>query len=331
MPDPCQAHCADRSDRNDEVRGVGARRSTTLAAILLCLGAPACAQDPAASLELVVLGSGGPAATGRAASSYLLLVDGTARILVDAGPGAFVRLGESGLASAQIDLVLLTHLHVDHAGDLPAFFKARAVSAGGPATFKVWGPDGARPVGENAYFPSTRRFIDLLFGNRGAFAYLQDFAAPIALQVHDIAVRSGRPTPRVIFRDDGVLVTAIGGHHGDAPAVIYRVDHAGASITFSGDIDARGLANLRTIARGTALLVFHTVVLDPPGSPAVLYTLHTPPQAIGELARDSGVHQLLLSHLSPAVLTMRDRVSKSIAAGYPGPVTFAQDGMRLRP
>ena len=52
------------------------------------------------ALSLVALGSGGPGATGRAGSSYLVLVDGTPRILVDAGPGSFARLGEAKLSLA---------------------------------------------------------------------------------------------------------------------------------------------------------------------------------------------------------------------------------------
>jgi hypothetical protein len=35
------------------------------------------------TLEVVVLGSGGPRAFGRAGSSYFVLVDGTSRILLD--------------------------------------------------------------------------------------------------------------------------------------------------------------------------------------------------------------------------------------------------------
>jgi len=88
----------------------------------------------------MVLGSGGPGALGRAASCYLVLIDGHARILVDAGPGAFARLGEAKLSLADTDIVLLTHLHVDHAGELPGLFKARAVSGGDSVVFNVWGP-----------------------------------------------------------------------------------------------------------------------------------------------------------------------------------------------
>ncbi len=298
----------------------------------------------AAPLEVLVLGSGGPGAAGRAASSYLIFVDGAARILVDAGPGSFARLGEAKVSLADTDIVLLTHLHIDHAAELPGLFKARAVSSSGPISFSVWGPSGSRGGGEDAYFPGTREFLRLLFGPRGAFAYLNDFAAPITLHGHDItapvavaevrdkaAAAPQAAAPLQIFRQRGLGITAIAGHHGDAPSVIYRIEHAGKSVTFTGDIDAQGLPALRHIATSTDLLVFNSVVLDPPGSPAILYTLHTPPRAIGRLAKEAGAGALLLSHISPAVEESQGAVMDSIRSNYAGSVTFATDGMRVRP
>src|SRR5580704_9358616 len=160
--------------------------------ILLALvlsGSPAYAQASVAPLELVVLGSGGPGATGRAASAYLVLIAGIPRILVDAGPGAFARLGEAKLSLAKVDIVLLTHLHIDHAGELPGLFKARAVSSSDPIVFNVWGPEASLRKNHGAYFPSTSRFLHLLFGPKGAFAYLSDFSAPMTIQAHDLPGR----------------------------------------------------------------------------------------------------------------------------------------------
>ena len=284
-----------------------------------------------APLEVLVLGSGGPGAAGRAASSYLVFIDGDARILVDAGPGSFARLGEAKASLAHTDIVLLTHLHIDHAGEIPGLFKARAVSGSGPIVFNVWGPTGSPGNGENAYFPGTREFLRLLFGPKGAFAYLNDFAAPITLHGHDIPASLENAATLQILKQGGVSITAIAGHHGDAPAVIYRIDHAGKSLTFSGDIDAQGLPALRSIAKSTDLLVFNTVVLDPPGSPAILYTLHTPPSAIGQIAKEVGARALLLSHISPAVDESNRAVLDSIRSNYAGSVSFAKDGMRVRP
>lgn len=297
--------------------------------LLASLAAAVQAQSPPPALELVVLGSGGPGATGRAGSSHLVLVDGVPRILVDAGPGSFARLGEAKLALGKLDIILLTHLHADHAGGLPGIVKARAVSAGRPVTLQIFGPAGQRArQRDDGDFPSTRRFVDLLFGKQGAFAYLPAFSAPLTLRATDIGAT---PQPRVLLDEDGLRITALAGHHRDAPAVIYRVDHGGKSLTFSGDIDPAGHAALRRLAAGTSLLVFNSVVLDPPGSPPVLYTLHTAPAQIGAIAADAQAGQLLLAHLSPAIEAQREAVQASIRAHYAGPLGWAEDGLRITP
>jgi ribonuclease BN (tRNA processing enzyme) len=299
-----------------------------LAAALLVLG---CAGVHAAPLELIVLGSGGPAALGRASSSYLLLIGGEPRILVDAGSGSFTRLGEAHVSLDRLDTILLTHLHVDHAAELPGIIKARAVAAGQPIQFSVFGPTGRSRDANGAAFPSTTRFMTLLFGSAGAFAYLKDFAAPVSFAVQDLAAARGNFEPQVVQDRAGLKISAVGGHHGDAPAIIYRIDYQGRSVVFSGDIDARGLPALERIARGADLLIFHAVVLDPPGSPQILYTLHTPPEALGKLAGECQVRAVLLSHLSPAVEAQESAVTRSIRTHYQGPLTFATDGLRVQP
>jgi ribonuclease BN (tRNA processing enzyme) len=302
------------------------------AAILIFAVTSSVAAPTASPLELIVLGSGGPGATGRAGAGYVVLVDGEPRILAEAGPGTFVRIGEAKLLLAKLDIVLLTHLHIDHTGELPGLFKARAVSGTGPVHFRVFGPTGHQGENGEASFPSTSHLVDLLFGADGAYSYLHNFAAPVTIDATDIDASANAPqAPRVIYSDHGLEIRAIAGHHGDAPAVIYRIDYHHQSITFSGDIDAKGIDNLGRIAQHTSLLAFNCVVLDPPRSPPVLYTLHTPPNEIGLVAASSGAKKLLLSHLSPATDLQRVSVEASIREHYQGPVVFAEDGMRLRP
>src|SRR6202158_3493538 len=145
---------------------------------------PACLRAAPAkpALEVVVLGSGGPRPYGRAGSSYLVLLGGRPRILVDAGPGAFLRIGELDLDLDNVDTVLLTHLHIDHSGDLAAFFNARALTSDGRIVYRVFGPDRA------GLFPRTSRFVNLLVGQDGAFAYQKTFGAHETFTVRDLAI-----------------------------------------------------------------------------------------------------------------------------------------------
>lgn len=289
--------------------------------------APHGAPSPAAksrktALEVVVLGSGGPRPFGRGGSSYIVMLDGTPRILVDAGPGAFVRIGELGLDLDAVDTILLTHLHIDHSGDLAAFFNARGLTSDGPITYNIFGPDGA------GQFPKTSRFVDVLVGDGGAFAYQKNFGADEKFAVHDLAINLDSPRTKIVDVQ-GLVIEEIATHHGDCPSVAYRISYKGSTIVFSGDMDASALPNLVKLAEGADLLVFNCAVLDPPGSPSQLYELHTPPKKIGEAAHQSAVKSLLLSHLAPDVLSQKDAVRRSIRASYAGPVAFAYDRLRV--
>jgi len=285
---------------------------------------PAClwAAPAKLPLEVVVLGSGGPRAFGRAGSSYIVLVDGTPRILVDAGPGAFLRIGELDVDLERVDTVLLTHLHIDHSSGLPAFFNDRALTSDGPITYRIFGPDGA------GLFPKTSRFVDLLVGDGGAFAYQRTFGADEKFIVRDLAISLNSPRSKIVD-EGGLVVEEIATHHGDCPSIAYRISYKGTVLVFSGDMDASALPNLVQLAKNADLLIFNCAVLDPPQSPSQLYDLHTPPKKIGEAARDAGVKSLLLSHLAPDVEGQKDSVRKSIRASYPGPVDFANDKMHV--
>ena len=285
---------------------------------------PAClwAASAKTPLEVVVLGSGGPRAFGKAGSSYIVLVGGRPRILVDAGPGAFLRIGELDLDLDKVDTVLLTHLHIDHSGDLAAFFNARALTSDGSISYRIFGPDGA------GLFPKTSRFVNLLVGDGGAFAYQKTFGADESFTVRDLAISLDSARTKIVDQD-GLIVEEIATHHGDCPSVAYRISYKNAVVVFSGDMDVSALPNLVQLAKNADLLIFNCAVLDPPDSPSQLYDLHTPPRKIGEAARASGVKSLLLSHLAPDVEGQEAAVRKSIEASYAGPVAFASDKLHV--
>jgi len=273
------------------------------------------------AFELVVLGSGGPVSSGRAASGYVVFVDRVARVLVDVGPGAFVRLGETGIDLHHLDTILLTHLHIDHSGGLPGFVKSRDLAYDEPLVFRIFGPSGAGD------YPKTTVFVDRLFGMRGAFAYLPKFRNTLKLDTVDLPIAQDAPIREVLGEPD-FRVRSVAVDHDDAPALAFRIDHAGRAVVISGDLASKN-DNLASLADGANLLVYDTSVLDPPASPPKLYDLHTAPKRIGEVAAKARVKSLLFSHITVDVEKSEDAVLHSVRASYSGPMRFASDCLRI--
>src|SRR5882757_7932786 len=120
--------------------------------------APSLGGCGSSGVALQVLGSGGPELQDkRASTSYLIWRAGVPRVLVDSGGGSTLRFGESGATMSDLDVILLTHLHVDHTADLTALVKSSYFEER-HRSLPVYGPDG------NKIFPSTTRFIKTLFG-----------------------------------------------------------------------------------------------------------------------------------------------------------------------
>ena len=79
--------------------------------------AQSCAGNP---IAVQVLGSGAPGfVRDRANTSYLLWIGNQAKILVDAGGGAYVRFGQVQATFSDLAMILVSHLHPDHSSDLP--------------------------------------------------------------------------------------------------------------------------------------------------------------------------------------------------------------------
>jgi ribonuclease BN (tRNA processing enzyme) len=289
--------------------------------LLLVVAAHAEAQSPP-PLEVMVLGSGGPRPSDRASVGNLVLVGGKARLLVDAGAGTFLRAGEQNVDLSSLDTILLTHLHIDHSAEVAAFVKARALDGQGSVKLRLFGPMG------NTLFPSAKQWSEGLFGPAGLYRYVRDFGAETRVLAENVPSTRGAIGPKREL-EPGLWFQTMGLHHGDTPAVGYRVEWEGRSVVFAGDIDPTGLPSLERLARGADLLVVSCAVLDPPGSPEALYERHSPPRRLAETAVRASVGALLLTHLPPSVFTKMGEVETSVRKAFSGPVTFATDGLRV--
>lgn len=269
------------------------------------------------SLTLQVLGSGGPeSGDKRASSAYLLWINGKAKVLVDFGGGASLRYEEVDASIVDLELILLTHLHVDHTADLPVLLKASFFTHVS-GELHIYGPD------KNRFMPSTKTFIDRLFkDNKGAWQYLGDHLdASASLQIKAHTIKESRKT-KVIYKKGNISVTAISVHHGPIPAIAYRVDIGNKSVTFSGDMNG-DYHTLEILAKDTDILVAHNAV--PKGSKGVAVKLHMTPIIMGAIAKKAGVKKLVLSHRMLRTFGKEKETKSEIKKNYRGKIYFADD------
>jgi ribonuclease BN (tRNA processing enzyme) len=269
-------------------------------------------------VEVQVLGSGGPELKdGRASSGYLIWQDHVPRVLVDAGTGSALNFAKSGARVEQLDLVLLTHLHVDHSADLAGLIKSSYFESR-DRPLPVYGP----AAGGN--FPSTVEFVADLFGPHGAYRYLALFTSGqeggYLLQPHNVVAASREP--KNLFRSGGVAASATAVVHGHVPALAWRVEAGGRSIVFSGDTNGDN-GHLERLVQDADVFVAHNAV--PEGSTGVIRQLHMPPSVIGRIARAGNVKMLVLSHRMVRTLGQEQTTLQAIAGQYLGPVAFADD------
>ena len=270
-------------------------------------------------VHLQVLGSGGPELDDqRASSGYLVWQDGRARVLVDMGAGSLLNFERAGGRIEDLDAILLSHLHVDHAADLPALVKASYFS-GRRRDLPVYGPTG------NRLMPATAAFLDALFKDgEGAYRYLGSYlTGEDDYRLYAVEVSADNKDERPIFEQAGMRFSAVPVHHGPIPALAWRVDIADRSLVFSGDMNGDN-HSLEGLAAGSDLLVAHHAI--PEEARGVARNLHMPPSVIGRIAEEAGVKQVVLSHRMRRTLGREAESERVIRAHYAGPLMFAEDG-----
>jgi len=270
---------------------------------------------------LQVLGSGGPEVQDRRAStSYLIWIDGKARLLVDAGGGSALRFGEAGAGVKTLDAVVFSHFHVDHSADFPALVKS-SFFEGRERGLPVLGPSG------NHFLPSATEFVQRLFdAENGVWPYLAHFLPgerhfAYALEPRDIDAEAD--DIRQVWENERMTLSAARAHHGPLPALSWRVDlKGGGSVTFSGDMSGR-YAQLPELAHGSDLLVAHHAIAE--DTTGVGRLLHMPPSLIGDFASRAGVGRLILSHRMLRSLGHEAESLALIRKRYTGPIDLAED------
>ena len=313
--------------------------------------------------ELVLLGTAGaplPVA-GRGGISSALVVDERV-FVIDCGRGSPSAFAGAGLDFSRLEAVFLTHLHVDHIGDLAGLilypWGVRENADGPLPPIRVYGPSRpeALPEGDALFHRETTIYperptpsaSDLVESILAGYAYhlnvmpldarMPDAGALVrGIDIHVPARTEGVPrVPVVVFDDGMVRVTAVAVTHGHAvPALGYRFDTADGSVVFSGDTTVND--DLIALARDADILVHQVADLSylkrhgTTGAELMrMAALHTDVTEVGGVAERARVRELILSHYLPAdpdAVTEAEWAERA-GQGFSGTTTAGRDGLR---
>lgn len=317
------------------------------------------------TLSVMVLGSGGPMAmaNGRASAGYLIFIDGNPRILMDVGGGTYQRVAQSGVNIHKLDTILLSHLHIDHTGDLSAVIKTiyfhnnltRNINSelpGRTASINIYGPTstsfpdkpgGKFPGTNTLQYPSTADYVHSHYSvaKGGVERYLNAFARAMSGGASNFSYTANDLSSDWMLRTrsnanldssgietvldiGGLKITAIAVNHGPVPAVGFRIDYKGHSVAYTGDISSK-TNNMSVLAKNVDLLIYDTAITETLPLNKMFHALHSEPKRIGEVAAAANASTLLLSHITPITEPRIDAVKSTISKSFSGKIKVAKD------
>lgn len=236
-------------------------------------------------MRVVVLGSGVAVHTGRAESC--IYIEDNTRLLVDAGSGAFFRMGEAGIHVNDIDAILLTHNHLDHNADVLTILKARWLEGGGE--LQIYGP------------PGTVHFFESLLE---AFPYLRN----------KLRFRISELNGSEEFRIGDIQIESIPTYH-SIESTAYLID---GGVLISGD--TRCFKELMEVDCET---VIHEMSL----SFGYEATDHTTPENMAEFIGAARAKRIYLTHMYPFALKDADKIVQFLAKRFSGEIHICEDMM----
>ena len=288
-------------------------------------------------LTVVLVGTGSPLADPGRVGPMTVVAAGNRVFIVDAGAGSGRRFGELGLPWGGVEAAFLTHFHSDHIDGLGEVMLQHWAAGGADTPLALYGPEGVERVaaGFNEAYALDATYRIAHHGT--------DYIFPSGNGAEAITFASDGGAVRVYERD-GLTVTAVPVDHSPIePAVAYRFDYKGRSVTISGDtVKNQALIDL---ARNTDVLVHEALnpemvgeirdQLKDKGAARVskimndILNYHTTPVEAAEAASEAGAHLLVFNHIVPAQPSrlLYPAFMKGTKQAFDGPILMGEDGM----
>ena len=288
-------------------------------------------------LMVVLVGTGSPLPDAKRAGPMTVVTAGNRVFIVDAGAGSGRRFGELALPWGRVEAAFLTHFHSDHIDGLGEVMLQHWAAGGADTPLALYGPEGVERVAAG-------------FNE----AYAQDAVYRIAHHGADVVPPSGAGAEAFpfatdggavrVYERDGVTITAVPVDHSPVhPAVGYRFDYKGRSVTISGD--TKKDQALIDLARTTDVLVHEALNDEMVGEIAgrldtlgakrlekIMHDIpdyHTSPVQAAEVASEAGAGLLVFTHIVPAQPSriLYPAFLKGTKKAFDGPIVMGEDGM----
>jgi ribonuclease Z len=179
------------------------------------------------ALTAVVCGSRSPINDPARAETCILIQAGNDIYIFDTGGGSIANLHNWHTPWDRVKAIFYSHLHSDHIFDIADFHQATWINGGRKSKQKVYGPEGVQMLTDGIELAYTK---DYFFRNE----HHGDTIAPLDVAGFDThTVDLNNP---VLVEDGDLKITAYGVSHDPVdPALGYRIDYKGRSVSISGD------------------------------------------------------------------------------------------------
>ena len=278
-------------------------------------------------MRVVACGTGMPQPRlKQAAACFLVELGNGDKFIFDMGEGSFERIMALGIPLDQLDKVFLGHLHLDHAGDFPAFYFTGPVN-NRLTPLRVWGPSGVRPEwGTKAWAAKMQE--QWAWEKAGRGSAVDPRGLELEVNEFDWTAVNG-----VIYDENGVQIRSLPAIHLDQ-SVSFVLDWNGLRFAFSSDT----LPNKWWREHATdADLSIHECFIPPqmmmerygmaPTEAVYVGTQgHTAAQAFGKIMSLTNPKHAVCYHFQNDFDTQLV-VAKEIRKTYDGPLDLALDFM----
>lgn len=278
-------------------------------------------------MRVIALGTGTPNfRRSQASPSWLVELGNGEKFIFDIGTGSVANLAALEIPFTYLDKVFLSHLHVDHIGDLDALFIGGWVS-NRTVPLRIWGPSGKRTETGTQYAVERMREM-YTWDITGRLGNMPSAGGHLEVTEFDYS------KPSVVYEKDSVKIRAWPAIHGIDGSVSFSLEWKGLKFVFSGDTNPnkwfmQEAQNADFLIHECYLTIQQFIDVknyDPERARIVATVVHTPPDTCGKIFAKLEPRHAVAYHTFSDFDIAPDTIA-AIRETWKGPLTLAEDNL----